>query len=171
MLKQKKEVREIFESWVEEQDAEGLVVHSDLARIFKVKPKHNIDVVIVGYTEGDNKGKIRDILFALCKEDNQYQIIGKTGNGFTEDEKESIFKELSGMQVESRYLETDSRNIAYRMVRPEIVIEISCSDLNTESLKGIKENPLLSYEVKKGYNLQRIIPGVSLIPLCICATT
>ncbi len=156
-------VSEIAQSWVEGEHAEGIIVHSELPRIYKIKPKHTFDVVILGYTEGDNnnRGKIRDILVGLMTDNGSYQVIGKTGNGFTEEQKSLFFEKLSGTHVESQFLETDSRNIAYHMVKPEIVVEISANDLLTESSKGIKQNQLLSYE--DGYKVINIIPGVSLI--------
>jgi hypothetical protein len=156
-------VSEIAQSWIENERAEGIVVHSDLPRIYKIKPKHTFDVVILGYTEGDNnnRGKIRDILIGLMTDNGTYQVIGKTGNGFTEDQKTSFFEKLSVLHVESQFLETDSRNVAYHMVKPEIVVEIGANDLLTESSKGIKENHLLGYD--ESYIVAGVVPGVSLI--------
>jgi len=155
-------VNAIALSWIEDEHAEGVIVHSELPRIYKVKPKHTFDVVILGYTEGDNNsGKIRDILVGLMTGKGTYQVIGKTGNGFTEEQKTSFFDKLSVIHVESQFLETDSRNIAYHMVKPEVVVEIGANDLLTESSKGIKENHLLGYD--DSYVVAGIIPGVSLI--------
>jgi hypothetical protein len=155
-------VNEIARSWIEDEHAEGVIVHSELSRIFKVKPKHNFDVVVLGYTEGDNNsGKIRDILVGLMTNDGFYQVVGKTGNGFTEEQKISFFEKLEPLHVDSQFLETDSRNIAYHMVEPLVVVEISANDILTESSKGIKKNHLLNYD--DGYKVVNVIPGVSLI--------
>lgn len=156
-------VSEIAQTWIEGEHAEGIIVHSELPRIFKIKPKHTFDAVILGYTEGDNdnRGKIRDILVGLMTDNGTYQVIGKTGNGFTEDQKTSFFEKLSVIHVESQFLETDSRNIAYHMVKPEIVVEIGANDLLTESSKGVKENHQLGYN--DSYTVTGIVPGISLI--------
>ena len=158
------DVKRIYEEWVEKEEREGLVVHSEFSRIYKIKPKHTIDAVVVGYTEGDgeNVGKIRDILFALIDEDNSYQIIGKTGGGFSEEEKKKFFNRLDGKQISSDYIEIDSRNIAYRMVNPDIVVEIGFSDILTENKNGPKENIILSSH-KDSLNVKSSVHGVSLI--------
>jgi len=155
-------VSEIAKNWIETEHAEGIIVHSELPRVFKIKPKHTFDVVVVGYTEGEhNSGKIRDILFGLMTNDGKYQVVGRTGNGFTEDQKISLYDRLKSLHADSQFLETDSRNVAYHMVKPEVIVEIGANDLLTESSKGIKENPLLDYN--DGYSVTRLIPGVSLI--------
>ncbi len=156
-------VSDIAQTWVEGEHAEGIIVHSELPIIFKIKPKHTFDVVILGYTEGDNnnRGKIRDILVGLMTDNGSYQLVGKTGNGFTEEQKTLFFEKLSVTYVESQFLETDSRHIAYHMVKPEVVVEISANDFLTESSKGIKENHLLGYH--DSYRVAGIVSGVSLI--------
>ena len=65
----RKEVLDIFEQCVSGQNAEGLVVRSEQPVVFKVKPKHSIDAVVAGYTEGigENSGQVRDIMFAVKK--------------------------------------------------------------------------------------------------------
>ncbi len=77
----RKEVLDIFEQWVSGQNAEGLVVRSEQPVVFKVKPKHSIDAVVAGYTEGigENSGQVRDIMFAVMREDGNFQLIGVTG--------------------------------------------------------------------------------------------
>ena len=160
----KREVQRIFDEWVEGENAEGIVVHSEFPRVFKVKPRQTIDAVIVGYTEGDgeNRDKVRDILFALMKDGKSFQIIGKAGNGFTEQEKKDFYTTLSEKHIKSSFLETDSRNIAYHMVEPETVVEIAFTDILTETSKGIKRNPVLSIDDGSMF-LAAMVPGISLI--------
>lgn len=156
-------VLEIAQKWVEQEGAEGVIVHSENPRIFKIKPKHTFDAVVVGYAEGDGegKGKIRSVLFALRHTDGTYQVIASSGNGFSDEDKVELFNKLGGMHVDSQYLQTDSRNIAYHMVKPEVVVEISANDLLTETSKGAIQNSLLTFA--EGYLVQSMMPGVSLI--------
>jgi hypothetical protein len=64
------------------------------------------------------------------------QVIGKTGNGFSEAQKTELFALLSACPADSRYVETDSRNVAFRMIQPQLVVEIGFNDLLTESTSG-----------------------------------
>lgn len=160
----KAELKDVYKKWVEEDCSEGLVVRSDLPLVYKIKPKHNIDVVIVGYTEGvgDSKGQIRTLLLALMTGDNEYQIVGKTGNGFSEELKKELLSKLSDMVIDSDYIETDSNHVAFRMVKPETVIEISYNDVLFESGNTIITNPML--EISDGkYKLKSFNKGISFI--------
>ena len=49
-LKGHKDIVQQFEKWIEGEGAEGLVVRSDSAGNFKVKPRHTIDAVVIGFT-------------------------------------------------------------------------------------------------------------------------
>lgn len=66
-------VKEIYRKWVDEGTAEGLVVRSDLPFVFKIKPRHYLDAVVIGYTEGtgDQKGTVRTFLIAMIPEEGK----------------------------------------------------------------------------------------------------
>ncbi len=163
-LSSKGEIKELFDDWVVAQKAEGLVIRSNLPLIYKLKPKHNMDVVIVGYTEasGELKGQIRTLLLAMMTSENCYQIVGKTGNGFTDNERKEFYEKLSKMHIESEYIETDSSHVAFHMIKPEIVIEISINDILTDAnTSGITNHVL---EVSNNtYRLMNTVPGISFI--------
>lgn len=44
-------IRDLYTQWVEKEGAEGLVVRSTTAGSFKIKPRHNLDVAVVGFAE------------------------------------------------------------------------------------------------------------------------
>lgn len=163
-LSSKGEIKELFDDWVVAQKAEGLVIRSNLPLIYKLKPKHNMDVVIVGYTEasGELKGQIRTLLLAMMTSENCYQIVGKTGNGFTDNERKEFYEKLSKMHIESEYIETDSSHVAFHMIKPDIVIEISINDILTDAnTSGITNHVL---EVSNNtYRLMNTVPGISFI--------
>jgi ATP-dependent DNA ligase len=162
--KSKKDITAIFENLVDEKGEEGLVVRTDMPFIYKIKPRHTLDAVIVGYAEGINerKGMVKSLLFAFLREDGKYQITGRVGNRLTDDNRKEFFSTLKDMHVQSNYIETDSDGIAFHMVKPEIIIEICCNDIITETSSGKPlQNRIAEYE--NGYKLKGSISGAKLI--------
>lgn len=144
----KQAVAELYKKIVEEGGGEGIVVHGNSPIIYKVKPRHTIDGVVIGFTTGDDERSemVRDVLVAVMRPDGLLQSVMAVGNGLTDDERGKLYKRLSAMTVESDYVQTDSRNVAFEMVRPEIIIEVSALDFVTENAAGEpKMNPLLEF--------------------------
>ncbi len=160
----KSEVAQIFKNWVEEGGSEGIIVRSELPLVYKVKPKHNLDAVVIGYSEGtgEDRGKIRTLLLALMPDNNTYQVIGRTGNGFNDTQKKELFESLSKTAIESDYIETDSNNVAFRMVKPETVIELSYNDIIFEGSASRITNTILELEDGK-YKPAAVCNGLSMI--------
>lgn len=150
------EVEKIYNEWVIEDGAEGLVVHSEQPIIYKVKPRHTIDAVVIGYTVGEDAHAemMRDMLLAVMRPDGILQQFASTGTGLTEDMRREFYAMLQNDKVESEYVETDSRNVAFQMVRPKVVVEISGIDFVTENAAGEpKQNMLLRYDQEQGYSV------------------
>jgi len=155
------EVEDIYNEWVAEGGAEGLVVRSDLPIVWKIKPRHTVDAAVVGFTTGEQG--IRDLMFAVRHEDGRFQTFVATGNGLDAELKTSLVEKLSAMAVESAFIQTDSRGIAFQMVRPEMVFEVSFGDLVSEDSQGRpKFNPLLEFDGKAWKPCGRT-PGVAAI--------
>ena len=160
----KQEVERIFQQWVIDGGAEGIVLHSEIPIVYKIKPRHTIDAAIIGYTVGEENSNhaIRDILVAVMREDGLFQQFAATGNGFSSEQKSKLFERLSTINVESSYIETDSRNVAFHMVKPEVIVELSVVDLVSENSAGeAKMNTLLEYDEDKGYTSLGSTPGVA----------
>ena len=158
-----KEVMEIYEDVVVQNGAEGLVVRIDgMPIIYKVKPLHTLDMAIIGFTEGD-KNKVREVLLGLLTEDNNYIQVGRVGTGLDEETKEKLFVTLSQNIIDSSYIEADKRRVAFAMVKPTIVVEVSINELLTENSKGMIKNPLISYSNDNGYEFISSINGTSLL--------
>ena len=158
------DVSALFKQWCEEAGAEGIVLHSEMPVVYKIKTRHSVDGVIVGFTcgEGENSDSVRDIAVALMREDGLLQIIGVTGNGLTTEQKKTLAKKLEPLVCESEYIITDSRNVAFQMVRPQIVAEFTAGDFVAEGSDGTpKTNPLLSFDIENGYLSEGMVPGVS----------
>ncbi|MBN2534224.1 MAG: ATP-dependent DNA ligase [Spirochaetales bacterium] len=154
----KQQLQERFKEKID-QGAEGLVVHCNYPRIFKIKPKHTIDAVVVGYSESEEKGSIRTLLVALIREENKYQIIGKVSNGLTDQQKMDLFIALSKKHVPSSYTETDSNKVAFHMIEPGLVVEMGFNDILTESFSKAISNPVLVY-TKDSYFLDSVLTGI-----------
>lgn len=159
------EVQEIYDAWVCGEGSEGLVVHSELPIVWKVKPRHTIDAVVVGFTTGELG--VRDLMLAVRHEDGTYQTFGATGNGLSEERKHVLAELLTKDAVESDFIQTDSRGVAFQMVKPRLVLEVSFGDLLPENSEGKdKLNPLLEFDGKKWIPHGRV-PGVAAIFLVI----
>ena len=162
--KSKSEVKGVYSEWVENAGAEGLVVRTELPLVYKVKPRYTIDVAIAGYSEGmgDQKGQVRSLLLAMMPRDGEYQIIGKTGNGFNDDERKELLGRLEPLIVDSQYIETDSNHVAFHMVRPEIVLELMINDVLFETSAGFIDNPVPLFEDSK-YIRKGNVHGISVV--------
>jgi hypothetical protein len=133
VVKNKDEVLDCYTEWVEEEESEGLVIRSSSNFIYKLKPKHSLDAVILGYVEGvrETKGMVRSLLTGLLREDGKIQVAGTVGGGLSDSERSELCARLKKIEGESEFIEVHSKYGPYKMVKPEIVIEIDYLDLMT----------------------------------------
>lgn len=158
------EVREVYHRWVEEQGAEGLVVRSDMPVSYKIKPRHTFDAAVVGFSEGtgEERGQVRSLLLALMPSAGRYQVVGRVGSGLVEEVREALFDRLSKRVIGSEYIETDANHVAFRMVLPDTVVEVTVGDLLFETDSGPRMNPLL--EVEGGaYRIAGTVEGLKFV--------
>ena len=158
------DIKSIFEEWVEKERAEGLVVRGDNGGFFKVKPRYTIDAVVLGFTEstGDREGMLHDILVGLQRADGSLQVLTKVGGGFTDDQRREILSDLQDSVVESEYAEVNSDHVAYQMVKPDRVVELSCLDLVSETTRGGPVNRMV-LDFDDEYKVIRRFPLASVI--------
>ncbi len=152
-----------FKEWVLEDGEEGVVARSPTAGVFKVKPRHSLDLAVVGFSEGmeDRAGMVHDLLCGIVRPSGRFQLLTKVGGGFSDEERLKLFKDLSERVVESDYREVNSDRVAYQMIEPGVVIETECLDLisrtsrdntiekmilewNGDSWEGVRRLPLAS---------------------------
>ncbi len=161
------DVESIFVDWVEGQGCEGIVVRSDTAGIFKIKPRHTLDVAVIGFTEStdERQGMIHDLLVAIVRGDGAIHVLTRVGGGFSDDQRREILSDLKDMVVDSEYAEVNSDHVAYQMVEPEWVIEISCLDLISQTTRGAPVNrmALRWNSDDRRYEVIRRLPLVSVI--------
>lgn len=159
----KPDLKHIFNEWVNEQGGEGLVVKGEFPVLFKIKPKYHYDVVVLGYTEGINekKGKVKSLLFGFV-ENGTFRIGGKAGN-IPDKDREELLGYFSKKHIHSKYIHTDNEGIAFHMVTPDTVIEISCNDAVTEFSDG---EPVMNHIVRCEndiYSLHKTSAGAKFI--------
>ena len=132
------EIMSVFEKWVEKDGAEGLVVRSDTAGQFKIKPRHTLDVAVVGFTESieERQGLLHDLLVAVMRTDGTFHVLTRVGGGFGEDLRRDMLSDLKDRVVASDYVEVNSDHVAYQMVEPEWVVEVSCLDVISQTTRG-----------------------------------
>jgi hypothetical protein len=153
-------VRDLFAQWVEKEGAEGLVARSDAAGSFKIKPRHNLDVAVIGFSEsaGDRAGLLHDMLVAVLRREGTFHVLGRVGGGFSDDQRKEMLSDLKDMAVDSEYAEVSSDHVAYQMVRPDWVVEISCLDLVSQNTRGGPVSRMvLDWHANNGHSLYRTL--------------
>ena len=159
------DISDVFTNWVIGEGSEGIVVRHDSLGYYKIKLRHNLDAAIIGFSEGSEKRKamLHDILVAVIRDDGTFHETARVGGGFTEEDRRIIFDELRKRIVPSEYVAVNNDYVAYEMIEPGPVVEISFLDLIPESSKGDPvKRMVLDWDGKKYQALSRM-PLVSVI--------
>ena len=137
-----------FNDHVTTAGAEGIVVRHESGPTYKIKPSIDLDLVVLGYSEGFDEaaGGVRELLVGLAMSDGAFQVIGQVGNGLTQAQRVELFTSLSKAHAESDYLEVSGKNVAFTMVPPQHVVQIRCIDILSESSKGPVRKALLQWK-------------------------
>lgn len=160
------DVIETYDEWVASGGEEGIVVRAEGSGTFKVKPKHTIDAVIVGFSEatGDRQGMVHDLLVALVRQDGAYHVLGHVGSGISDEERATLLSDLKDEVVESEYAEVNSDHVAYQMVAPTKVVELSCLDVIATTTAGTPiAHMVLHFDRSEGWKVKRAMPLVNVI--------
>ena len=153
-----------FDTWVTDGLDEGIVLRSDSAGVFKIKPRHSLDLAIIGFSEGidDRAGLLHSLLVGIVRDNKHAQIIGRVGGGFSDEERKDLLETLKPMVVDSDYAEVNSDRVAYQMVNPSLIVEISCLELIARTLHGSPiERMVIKWDASKS-----LWQGVRRLPLC-----
>ena len=160
-------VRRQYALWVEGESAEGVVVRSDAAGVFKIKPRHTLDLAVIGYSEGvdDRAGLLHSMLLGIVRSDGAFQVIGRVGGGFSDEDRAELLTTLRKSDAESDYVEVNSDRVAYRMIKPGPVVEISCLDIMGRTSQGntIDRMVLEWDKQKKSWRGVRRLPLASIL--------
>ncbi|MFN9530965.1 MAG: hypothetical protein ACK575_05875 [Cyanobacteriota bacterium] len=153
-----------YRQWVEKEGAEGVVVRSTSAGMFKIKPRHSLDLAVVGFSEGidDRAGLLHSLLLAVPIDADSFQLVGRVGGGFSDELRASLLQQLAERAVESDYVEVNSDQVGYRMIEPGLVAELSCLDVVSRTSQGSSIDRM----VLDWHASQRRWEGVRRLPLC-----
>jgi len=134
----KNELTKMYHRQVLDQGQEGIVCHPEEGpRIYKIKPCHNVDAVIIGFTERpDEPGTLRVLLTALMRPDGSFQTFARVGTGFDEIQRRQLFRQLKPLEVPSAYKEADRNHTLFTMIKPTQIAELTFHDILTESATG-----------------------------------
>ena len=163
-VESRKEIQTEFENRVIKNNQEGLIVRGFNGPIFKIKPKLTFDFVILGFSMGysDNFDLLKELLFGVKLDNEEYLIVGKVATGFTLDQRTSILKTLNKIIVDSNLIEPSGSKTPFTFVKPNLVIELESVDIiNHTSDQKIKKS-LIKFEGNI-YNKIDNKPSVSLI--------
>ncbi len=131
------EVARLYGEWAEGGKGEGLVVRSFDHRIYKVKPFFSFDAAIIGFTErADIPNQVRSVLLGLMREDGTFQITSSCGNFGGDEMRGQLYAALVPMQSPSTFRYASSSGELYRFVRPEMIIEVRVTDVQSEDTAG-----------------------------------
>jgi len=156
---------ETYVDWVIGEGAEGIVVRNDKGDYYKVKLRHNLDVAVIGFSEGteNRKGLLHDLLVAVVRPDGTFQELTRVGGGFSELDRKEFLKEFKKSVVPSEYVAVNNDYVAYDMIKPGPVIEMSCLDLIAERSRGGPVNRMVLEWTGKKYAALSRMPLVSVI--------
>lgn len=159
------DILEVFADWVIDKGSEGVVLQHDTANWYKIKTKHTFDAAIIGFSEGsdDRKGLLHDLLVAVIRNDGTFHELTRVGGGFTNEDRKTIAADMKRRIVPSDYVAVNNDYVAYEMIQPGPVIEMSCLDLITESSRGGPVNRMVLKWDGKRYNALSRMPLVSVI--------
>jgi len=156
-------VTALFDAWVEGGKGEGLVIRGSDELVYKAKPTISIDAAVIGYTESsEGADRVGSLLLGLVRENGQIQLIGSCGNMPTE-QRLAFMPKLQAMHAESNYRHANNRGALYRFVRPEIVVEIKVTDIQSEGSSGDPIERMILEWHDGAWRSVRELPGASIL--------
>jgi ATP-dependent DNA ligase len=158
------EIRGAWQDWCADGRSEGMVARTADGRIFKIKPDISIDAVIMAFTTRcDAPNQVRSVLLGLVRDDGSHQLIGGLGGVGSSSQRESLYAQLSGMEVASSLRQPSSDGGIFRFVRPGVIAEVNCTDVQSEDSTGQPlQRWMLGFDGKCWHGLA-MAPGVSLL--------
>ena len=163
---EKSDAVDYFNEWVSSEKFEGLVVRSEEGITYKVKPFITIDAVVIAFGEREEHGRteVRELTVALRRDDGTFHILGTVGNGFGEGGRVVWHKKLTQMQTGSSFRMANKEGTLSRFVRPEVIVEIKCSDIVDSDSRDVPIRRMtLSHSPDEGWAPIGTLPIVSLI--------
>ena len=160
------EVSALFAEFVTRDGHEGVVVHTEDNRTYKVKPVIDFDAVIIGYTErpgDDGQVELRSILLGIEHPDGGMVPICSSGNLGTANQRSELFAMLQPLTADSDYRHSSASGVLYRFVRPQIVAEMRCHDIQADDSRGERVMATLLQAEGSGWHARGRVESASII--------
>ena len=155
----------LYANLVDSGKAEGLVVRGADGRVFKVKPALHLDCAILGFTRRQtDHAQARSVLLGLERPDGSMQLVGSCGNLGDDDARRALLSRLEPAVVTSAFRKVSSSGALYQLCRPETVIEVVVSDVQTDDSQGAAIRQwALHFDAGRGWSAIAPVAGASLI--------
>lgn len=113
------------------------MIRSDLTFRYKLKAQHTTDAVVIGYSADDDLRMITSVLTALVNDDNTLQVLAAVDKGFSDLDRSQLYEQLTSIPAESQFMEVSAFQTPFHMVKPQIIIEFSATDMVAEKSNGL----------------------------------
>ena len=114
----------------------------------------------MGYS--DNFTLLKELLFGVLINKDEYLIVGKLGGGFTNNQRSSFVEDLKNLKVESNLIEPSGSKIPFTFIKPALVVEVESVDIINSASNQIIKKPVIKFEENK-FSKTGNKPSVSLI--------
>ncbi len=140
---------------------EGLVVLNTLGYTYKLKPVAELDVAVLGYGLKEDGSGLRSLLVGV-QDGKDWIIVASVGGGFNSEDRVAWLAKLQPLECEADIVLVANNRLAYKWVKPTIVVQIKCIEIINEDSSGTIKKDKLFFD---GTNYQSVAKanGVSLI--------
>ena len=139
----RKELAKFYADAVE-SGKEGLVVINNLGYTYKLKPMVELDVAVIGYSMKEDGSGIRALLVGL-HDGEGWIVVASVGGGFTDETRTQWLQKLQPLECEADIVLVANNRLAYKWVKPSIVIQIKCIEIINEDSSGTIKKDKLTY--------------------------
>jgi predicted peroxiredoxin len=157
----KKEVVEKYKETIE-QGKEGLVIHTSIGATYKLKPSLTLDLTVLGHSMKEDGTAIRALLVGLYDKD-QWIVVASVGGGFSEEDRIAWVQKLEPLECNSDFVMVANNRLAYKWVKPTIVIQVKCIEIINEDSSGTIYKDNVTYQEGIGYESHGKVPAASII--------
>lgn len=157
----KRGVLERYRDWVESKRFEGVIARHDIAGVFKIKPEIGLDAVVVAWSDKlvADRVELRELHVALLRDDGTWHVLGTVGSGLDDATRQSLLARLNVLAAPSTYRMANREGTLCRFVRPELVVELKCSDLmGAEPGEAPTLRMTLEWSADRGWSAREALP-------------
>lgn len=140
------------------------VVRTAGGRTFNVEPAMDLDCAVIGFTERETDARqVRSLLLGMLRADGAWQVVGAVGNIGADDRRRMLHDELASPHVAADHRVASSSGAIYRFVEPSLVVEVRCTDLQTEDSQGEAIERWTLAHGNEGWARVGRVPGASIL--------